>query len=68
MHACANAVGEGVTVFQLTSDALKSKWVGESEKFVAGIFQMAFELKPSLILVGKENHFFSIVIIVIISG
>ena len=33
--------------------ALKSKWHGESEKLIEGLYRMADNISPSIIFIGK---------------
>ena len=43
------------TFFSVSSADLVSKWLGESEKLVRNLFQLAREHKPSIIFIGNFN-------------
>jgi ATP-dependent 26S proteasome regulatory subunit len=45
----------GASLFVCTSSALTSKWMGEAEKMVRGLFQVARELAPSLIFLDEVD-------------
>jgi vacuolar protein-sorting-associated protein 4 len=49
----AATAGGGMPFFRLSGDLLKSKWSGETEKAIMGLYQVANHIGPSIIFIGK---------------
>jgi vacuolar protein-sorting-associated protein 4 len=49
--ACANM--SNATFFSVSSSDLVSKWLGESEKLVRELFQLAFDNKPAIVFIDE---------------
>lgn len=57
--ATATAAGN-ITYFSVKSSDLISKWQGQSERLVNCLFEVANEMKPSIIFIGKKFSFIKV--------
>lgn len=55
----AVAYESGSNLFAITSSALTSKWLGEAEKLVRTLFQVARELAPSILFLDEMDALLS---------
>ena len=57
-RTCAKALASeaGSVLFNITASCLTSKFLGEGEKLVKTLFQMARERAPSIIFIGTFVH------------